>query len=757
MRKLILLALAALLSVTLWGCGSSRDSSSISGSTEGSLADAEILGITNCLTCHSLNSGVADAWYMSNAHGNKNNLPNSTFFGNPTPEDCAVCHDALGDGELLTIAAVKDSAGVDVFNRPVVGCESCHGGGQFHNGIPGGIPIPRPDWEQCVQCHDLNENTNPHGDYALASAVGASAHNNADDLHASSATCQRCHTVEGSYQLTAYTGDFNVMFLMNSLDPIDTEANLHPVTCAACHVPHTDALRADTFIENENSLVNGGAPTDWDPNGSGTADQFDYCTSCHTFYNQDDVLTASGTVASGTAPFYHSKDWYRIIATTHYDDPATGVGLAENIVEGYVIRDDSADPCFDCHGHELRTNTRHSQDVPGTGDNLADFGYTIHTEWASSGHAGGLLNEKYAADTGVRSEDNVDAVMAAGASDASSNGGFTHYNWDDNSNFASCGQKCHTATGFKNYAADPTGYDPATTPNEYPHLSGWNTVGGSPQNELLYCWGCHSSAQTGALEVDFAVTVDYQVDGVDVVFPDVGSSNTCVVCHSGLDNNETVSISSRFAGHHAPAAATLYSELTNVAYQYPGLDYGDPVFFAHDTIGRNNDSPETGTGPCVSCHMGDVAAHTFAVVEKNASGVITEIVTQALCNTCHTPGGTFEMTAAIVESESEEYQDAGLLINDIINQANGLTNYTGATITQGNGPDNDKGAFQNAKLPVEEKGGFAHNRFYVKRAIFDAIDWAEDGAIDGTITDYTGAGTVPGYTGAMIWLGTTRP
>jgi hypothetical protein len=29
MKKLILLALAALLSITLWGCGSSRDSSSI--------------------------------------------------------------------------------------------------------------------------------------------------------------------------------------------------------------------------------------------------------------------------------------------------------------------------------------------------------------------------------------------------------------------------------------------------------------------------------------------------------------------------------------------------------------------------------------------------------------------------------------------------------------------------------------------------------------------------------------------------------
>ncbi len=66
--------------------------------------------------------------------------------------------------------------------------------------------------------------------------------------------------------------------------------------------------------------------------------------------------------------------------------------------------------------------------------------------------------------------------------------------------------------------------------------------------------------------------------------------------------------------------------------------------------------------------------------------------------------------------------------------------------------DGDFGAFQNAKLPSDEPGGFAHNRYYVKRALFDAIDWVEDGAIDGTIADYSVT-----YPEAAHWLGATRP
>ena len=61
---------------------------------------------------------------------------------------------------------------------------------------------------------------------------------------------------------------------------------------------------------------------------------------------------------------------------------------------------------------------------------------------------------------------------------------------------------CHTATGISNYLVnqntDLTGYNSAD--NNFSHLIGWSATGGSKrQNELLYCWGCHKDAGTGAL------------------------------------------------------------------------------------------------------------------------------------------------------------------------------------------------------------------------------------------------------------------
>jgi hypothetical protein len=526
----------------------------------------------------------------------------------------------------------------------------------------------------------------------------------------------------------------------------------------------------------------------WDPNGNDKADEFDLCTSCHTYYNQDGVLTATGF--DGTEEFYHATSWYRTIPSTHYDDPDTGYGKAESRIEGYVIRENSENPCFDCHGHELRTNTRYAN-APVAGDPTKDL--TIHTQWAQSGHAGGLLKAKLAkyadlATNGVdgslthpteldhygnpakwsSSAEGASMVMKAGADDTTSNGGFTHYDWDAG-NRQGC-QVCHTSTGFVNYVTDPENYDAAN--NDFSHLSGWANVDGtvtpSGQNEMLYCWGCHNSAESGELRVSGAVTTSY-----DVVLPDAGSSNTCNVCHAGRGNNVTVSTSSRFAGHHAPAAATLYSELTHVGGEFVGLSYGNKAYFAHATLGAD------GAGPCVTCHM-DSANHEYAVVAKDEAGVITDI-SATVCVGCHdgehalfvsskqigevlplwneTLGATEEravtqddvdVAAAELEHEAHSYQQAGQLLVDLL--ANTVPNYKEAVINHSSALDNDRRAFQNSKLAGEEKGGFAHNRYYVKRLIFDSIDWADNGVLDGTIGDYSLA-----YPDGAAWLGATRP
>ena len=710
--KWLVLCVAVLAVAGLSGCGSNSGS----GGSEVS-ADVDSVtnaGIVNCSQCHA----VQNSDWLAGRHANVED--DATHNASPSPSlhaegsSCQPCHNST-----LDALNMPEAYGVSI--RDVISCEACHGGGSAHRGV-GPIPVPRPDAEDCLQCHaEFDAET---GEYAplrsrsghspgAVKVVGYLESGHADaprDLSTRSGTvgCNRCHSDEG----TKLYGHLDNVDDITDADgrgrgamPLGIE-NLSSIQCRTCHNPHDV----------------GGAKLLKGATAEASA-QYNTCNHCH-----------AGDKEELTYHINHEDDETglldREILDTHYDDPATA-----SLLEGYVVRkmDDSA--CADCHDV-------HSGDV------------SINHQWGNSGHSGNILKAKKAAyeeavAADLTEEQIGDAVRSAGASDDTSGGGFTHYDWDA-ANRQSC-QMCHTATGFVNYVADPVNYDP--TLNDFSHLADWVPGGSSGQNEMLYCWGCHENAATGALRVAGAVTAVYTYNDEPVVFPDVGSSNTCVVCHSGRGNNEEASTSSRFAGHHAPAAADLFSEYSHVAYEYPGLDYSNPLredgspFFVHDTIGV-----DSGEGPCVSCHMGDEANHTFAVVEKDENGLITDVLNKSLCDTCHTPGASYEITAAKLEEEAEGYKNAGELVQDLINQENGLNNYTGAVINNSNELENDRGAFQNAKLPTEEPGGFAHNRYYVKRALFDAIDWVDNGALDGTIADYSAT-----YPEATHWLGTTRP
>ncbi|SDZ77072.1 hypothetical protein SAMN05660420_00223 [Desulfuromusa kysingii] len=725
-KQWLILLMAVVASASLWGCGSSG-----SGGSEVT-APAEVIDADNA--------------------------------GN-----CTICHTLEVHAEINGIAGVNpDMNGLG--SAITHDCEDCHGGGQFHHG-EGPIPYPSPDGARCAACHDE------------ATLIMASKHNLGDPTNTSmiipdtehyvEGVCIRCHSAEGFMALKGIVGDqatIEAAFdaATNVPESFDADGNiiLHNMVCGTCHNPLTKEMNT--------------ASEDWTPNNSASA-QLALCTSCHNYkmndgtimasgddytvstdagvdgeyFTDDDVLSAGITTAMAG---HHENAWYRLIASTHFDNPSS-----EGVIEGYVIRENGETPCFDCHGHELITNTGELDDPEAL---------TIHTQWAQSGHAGKLLENVVAAVEAVdcndldgmgtastsishgRCNEQASAALAAGVTDATGIG-WSHYNWDSTDARGDC-QMCHTSTGFMNYVADPAGYDVAD--NDFSHLDGWNAVDGSGQNELLYCWGCHSNAETGDLRVAGAVTATYTYNDAAVVFPDVGSSNTCVVCHSGRGNNEVASESSRFAGHHAPAAADLFSEYSHVAYEYPGLDYTNVSFFAHDSIAADS------AGPCVACHMnGDAADHSFDVVAKDDAGVIIGL-NASVCVECHTGAhgaalvsedgelGTVADAVALLEEESAGYQEAGVLLTDLLNLTNGQSNYTAAVIDEFNTADGDRGAFQNAKLPSDEPGGYAHNRYYVKRALYDAIDWVEDGEIDGTIADYSSD-----YPEAANWLGASRP
>jgi len=716
-KSFVFAALAAALVLGLAGCGSNRDSGG--DATTGTVGDfgtddAGVLyvGADTCIGCHEDFTWSSDAVekFLAGAH-----VIHSDHITAASGSECLGCHDPIGDGR--TLEALIDPADVPATGLAAVTCENCHGAGGEHYGV-GPMPNPTPDYTACGTCHDaLPESHLPHHPEAdnIVTDWMNGGHFANENSHNSN-VCSKCHTDEGA---RLYVDIDNVARLETVVLAVPSPS--HPIQCRTCHDSHSPGELLEPAVTSGSNRQSA---------------EYHTCTNCHQAHDAE-VGTTKYTLAGSTSTdgasldgelIYHATRWNRIITTTHYDDPAT-----PTLVEGYNMDKTNERACRDCHNV-------HAADV------------TINEQWAESGHGGEILAAKLDAASGnLRTIDEVIAVKAAGSDGTLFAWG--HYDWDATDSRGSC-QVCHTATGIKNYLMSPSTYDSTGAGNDFSYLDGWakdpdtGAVTSSGQNELLYCWGCHDN-NSGELRNPGALTL---VDSSDVVMgtlPDLGNSNLCTKCHGGRGNNDSIrnatSRSSRFAGHHAPTAGTVFSDILHIAYEFDGQNYANVAYFAHDSIGLNADSPETGSGPCASCHMPD-SNHTFAaVVEDETTGEITEITNQALCNTCHS---TYPMTPAILEEEKVGFNDAVVLFGNYI--TNVETNYLDTNINTNYAtvPFEAYGAFQNWKYMGDDPCSYVHNRYYAKRIIFDSLDWLDNGALDGTITiDATT------YPGAAEWLG----
>lgn len=292
---------------------------------------------------------------------------------------------------------------------------------------------------------------------------------------------------------------------------------------------------------------------------------------------------------------------------------------------------------------------------------------------------------------------------------------------------------CHTSTGFINYVS--SGFTVPTTT--------WASATDGT-HEVLTCKACHTdyNFKNRIRNVGAVKAYNYTYAGQAITFPNVGASNLCVTCHSGRGNTQSAK-STRFQGHHAPAAGILFNDKSHTGYEFSGKSYANASGFVHGKIGTSA-APGTGTsGPCVACHMNaatNANSHKFAAATKNAAGTITAVPTQAVCLKCHADvNGLDAMRLG--------YTEAGALLKAYV--ANTVTNYLGVAIDKNNYntvADNDYGAYQNSLLSTEEAGAYVHNSLYAKRLIFDSIDWMDNGKFDGTIT-------IPvGYPNARTWF-----
>lgn len=710
--KWFVLLVATLATASLWGCGSNGGSGGSAVTPTDGGPTTELLGISNCSNCHS--AQIA-AW-KDGRHGNiaGANDPSPTGPHEPAaagePLSCGNCHNE-------TLDATNMPAAFNVSIRDVVACESCHGGGSAHRGI-GPIPVPIPGVDACAKCHaEVDATTGEtialrsrggHSPAATTAVTDYLISGHAGDprdrsTRSDAIGCNRCHSDEGA---KLYRGLSTVAAITatngRGAEPLGME-NITPIQCRTCH---------DVHETGGNKLL-------IDATADASA-QYNTCNHCHAGDNDDLNYHVGHADDNGLLD--------RELTDTHYDDPATGYGLTTDLIEGYVIRKQADTACSDCHNVH-------------SGDN------TINIQWANSAHGGFILQEK------------INAVAAGGDPTTSGANGddssWPHYDWDA-ANRASC-QRCHTATGAANFMSDPTGYVAAN--NDFSHIAGG-------QNEMLYCWGCHDNAAAGTLRDPGAIVETYTATTAGnppttVEYPDVSGSNLCMTCHLGREVGENIKndtdadgVRSFINSHYLAAGATLFGES---GYEYDGRNYDDPDAFVHAKVGMGLDVV-TGNanydavrgnytnGPCVTCHFtSNDGSHSLSPVTEYAPG---DVSLNPVCVECHTTRGTGNAAQTwLSDTWQARYQGALDALNNQLaakgihfyeahpyfyqaadGQGGAYTNWAGV---YGLGLWKDTmGAAFNYNLLAHDPGGVAHNRYYTRRLIYDAIDYIDNGVLD---------------------------
>ncbi len=722
------------------------------------------------MLCMLLAAGLLYGCGSSNKEGSATATPDSV--GNVGDSACRQCHSSVLDpltneGIIAQYDATSPHRNSSHANNGN-GCEACHGGGAEHFGV-GPIPYPNPfadNGTRCASCH-----TGPFATNAPTKFAGSK---HAQIVVETPNPCRRCHTNEGAI-LGAFNGLTGPKTLMDNASyqgAVPAAEQYTQFECGTCHEHGGGLRRVNTRDANGNLVV-------WNPSKSNLVnDQFNLCTGCHGLKTNDGQVMASGTAASGTAPVgHHEDDWFRVIATTHLNNSDNET----NGITGYVLRTNTQSPCFDCHGHEWRTETNNNP-------NSASYDPTrtsIFRDWSMSQHGGGLLQSKYdAAGTSSNSTALVDTVMNTAAGEAEP--------WQAE-DWSAAGQqpcqRCHTATGVSNFLKSPSTYNPAN--NDYTHLAGWGGRSGthtSKQREMLYCWGCHrNTSQTRDDIKDLlydpgSLQALYNFQGAKAQFPNVQASDVCIACHGGRESGESLNTIADFTNasfknsHYLAAAGLMYVKIGFTGFTDPNTPigsstYGKSLTSTEDggalssthrklgTTGINGDShnPSVFTpgkydsnGPCVTCHMQATGVPTRATSHSLAIDINAA---NEVCINCHgTEVDTQEHLDTFLEEQSAVFQDAITLASTVLlNKYNIMYNSasypyfydlakdpSGATAvkdwTRGTGDQafgkKLMGACFNINVLNREPAAYAHARTYARRLLYDTIDFLDDGIIN---------------------------
>ncbi|NTV48419.1 MAG: hypothetical protein HGB32_06635 [Geobacteraceae bacterium] len=254
-------------------------------------------------------------------------------------------------------------------------------------------------------------------------------------------------------------------------------------------------------------------------------------------------------------------------------------------------------------------------------------------------------------------------------------------------------------------------------------------------------------------------------------FPNVGISDRCILCHAGRANDQLIKqvgsiVNLRRHGRvstHVAGAGTMFKKLGFEFYSTSHYDQPSGLPYKHDQLGMDN-----GKGPCVTCHMSSSEQHSFQVVSKDDDNTTITSINTMLCSTCHGTAGignvnsNFKGSVATLNTQKTGYTaalkalNAWLAVKSIgsFSTTNWLRSATYAPALTTAGFDQtackpasaggttysdyvlgirNMGASINSSYLNNDPGGFIHNDLYVKRIIYDSIDWLDDCKLNGSV------------------------
>lgn len=759
--------------VMLGACGTDDPTGNTTQTVAGvSTAGTPTVSMGACMSCHS--AETAD--WQATRHGNMNSRPSYT-----TNEYCTGCHNKNGDATQFTPS------------RMVIGCESCHGPGSLHvegggtglimntaysaGVISGGVSTLAVSGQllTCMGCHqllDLNDPASTTTPTTLPQHFD-DATEFITDTHFGTPNAWNAagNTSTARYPITGYALDY-----------------ASESSCTECHNPHginninqewaasAHAARTNVNKDPQGYFSDAWSHYNWSESSRRT------CQRCHTASGFKAYADALGSGNSGLATQIREGQLSTIVTfTTGWKPEMLKCSGCHSDFKG-TLRDPG--PITAVYSYTASTNN-----ITYTLSN-ASFAYPDVSK----------SNVCVSCHVGMESGDTIKGLSLTTAPTVTSmdNIGFI------NSHYLTAGGTVFTATG---YEFDERSY---VNPNSYQHnqigVSDFRSTGTSGP-----CVGCHMSRPNGNgdhlfLPVSRFDRVRYNAGAVDVTAGSaVVTGLTTTWTTAGVDTAADL-----FLGpdnrSYLIASVDSDTQIT-LTSPYTGATATGQLYIVSKEGARI-----TGVASevCFSCHAGATSAlvdqlnEEREMFEASLAALERFLDTRGICfveaypyfHKRRTNAGTVDVTqgSTIVTGATTSWLTAAIGAADLIRTADGhaygiqsvdsdtqitlKSPYLGPTVagasyvimmtgaanavkdwdvtnrgvTYGK---NFMGAAFNFNLLEHDPGAYVHNRTYVKRLIYDSIDWLDDTRMNNSAGTSLSAlsGTIyPWKAGAVTYL-----